>query len=71
VDLDDFGAPALYTASIFHCMTVSLANDGPGFGTMWGEQTALALLKTAGFRDVEIKRVEADFVNSYYIARKR
>ena len=28
--------PALYTASIFHCMTVSLANDGPGLGTMWG-----------------------------------
>jgi 2-polyprenyl-3-methyl-5-hydroxy-6-metoxy-1,4-benzoquinol methylase len=63
--------PALYTASIFHCMTVSLANDGPGLGTMWGEQTALRLLETAGFRDVEVKRVEADILNSYYIARKR
>jgi 2-polyprenyl-3-methyl-5-hydroxy-6-metoxy-1,4-benzoquinol methylase len=63
--------PALYTASIFHCMTVSLANDGPGLGTMWGEQTALELLDGAGFDDVEIKRVEADFLNSYYIARKR
>lgn len=63
--------PALYTASIFHCMTVSLANDGPGLGTMWGEQTALRLLEAAGFRDVEIQRVEADILNSYYIARKR
>lgn len=63
--------PALYTASIFHCMTVSLANDGPGLGTMWGEQKALELLQAAGFRDVEIKRVEADFLNSYYVARKR
>jgi 2-polyprenyl-3-methyl-5-hydroxy-6-metoxy-1,4-benzoquinol methylase len=64
-------APALYTVSIFHCMTVSLANDGPGLGTMWGEQTALDLLATAGFDDVEVKRVETDFLNSYYIARKR
>ena len=42
--------PALYTASIFHCMTVSLANDGPGLGTMWGEQTALELLARRGLR---------------------
>ena len=63
--------PALYTASIFHCMTVSLANDGPGLGTMWGEQKALELLQAAGFRDVEIKRVEADILNSYYVAPKR
>jgi SAM-dependent methyltransferase len=63
--------PALYTASIFHCMTVSLANGGPGLGTMWGEQTALRLLEAAGFGDVEIKRVETDILNSYYVARKR
>ena len=63
--------PSLYTASIFHCMTVSLANDGPGLGTMWGEQTARELLEAAGFHDVEVKRVETDFLNSYYIARKR
>jgi hypothetical protein len=39
-------------------MTVLLANNGPGLGTMWGEQTALARLETAGFREVEIKQVE-------------
>jgi SAM-dependent methyltransferase len=63
-------APSLYTASIFHCMTVSLANGGPGLGTMWGEQTALELLRAGGFDDVDIERVESDFLNSYYIARK-
>ena len=63
-------APALYTASIFHCMTVSLANGGPGLGTMWGEQTALAILREAGFDDVTIERIESDFLNEYYIARK-
>lgn len=70
-NLDHPLGPALYTASIFHCMTVSLANDGPGLGTMWGEQVAVELLRAAGFEDVEIKRVEADILNSYYIARKR
>ena len=63
-------APALYTASIFHCMTVSLANGGPGLGTMWGEQTALAILREAGFEDVTIERVASDFLNEYYIASK-
>jgi 2-polyprenyl-3-methyl-5-hydroxy-6-metoxy-1,4-benzoquinol methylase len=62
--------PALYTASIFHCMSVSLASGGPGLGTMWGEQAALALLDAAGFEQVEVKRVETDFLNNYYVARK-
>lgn len=69
-NLDHPLAPALYTASIFHCMTVSLANGGPGLGAMWGEQQALQLLAGAGFADPEIKRVEADFLNAYYIARR-
>ena len=62
--------PALYTASIFHCMSVSLANGGPGLGTMWGEQAALELLGAAGFSDVEVKRVETDILNNYYVARR-
>jgi hypothetical protein len=63
--------PALYTASIFHCMTVSLAGGGPGLGTMWGEQKALEILAGAGFDEVEVRRVEADVLNSYYVARRR
>lgn len=62
--------PALYTASIFHCMTVSLANGGPGLGTMWGEQQALAILEGAGFSDVRVENVEGDFLNNYYVAPK-
>jgi Zn-dependent membrane protease YugP len=37
---------------------------------MWGEQAALSLLDQAGFADVEVKRVETDFLNNYYVARK-
>lgn len=62
--------PVLYTASIFHCMSVSLANGGPGLGAVWGEQTALEMLAAAGFRDVDVKRIETDILNSYYVARK-
>jgi 2-polyprenyl-3-methyl-5-hydroxy-6-metoxy-1,4-benzoquinol methylase len=69
-NLDHPLGPALYTVSLFHCMTVSLAGGGPGLGAMWGEQTALRMLDTAGFHDVETRRVDADFLNAYYIARK-
>jgi 2-polyprenyl-3-methyl-5-hydroxy-6-metoxy-1,4-benzoquinol methylase len=62
--------PALYTVSIFHCLSVSLAGGGPGLGTMWGEQRALELLRQAGFEDVKVARVETDFINNYYVARK-
>ena len=37
-------APMLYGVSTFHCMTVSLALDGAGLGTMWGEQKANEML---------------------------
>jgi len=51
-------------------MTVSLAQGGPGLGTMWGEQQALDLLAGAGFAEPQIKRVEGDFLNAYYIAHR-
>ena len=50
-------------------MTVSLALDGEGLGTMWGEQKALELLSEAGFTDVVVREIEGDIFNSYYIAR--
>src|SRR5690606_24888148 len=31
-------APFLYTISCLHCMTVSLAQNGAGLGTMWGRE---------------------------------
>ena len=42
-------APLLYSVSTFHCMTVSLALDGAGLGTMWGEQKANEMFREAGF----------------------
>ena len=46
-------APALYAVSVMHCMTVSLAHDGAGLGTVWGEQLARRMLAEAGFSRVE------------------
>jgi len=63
-------APAFYAISTFHCMTVSLALGGEGLGTMWGEQTARELLAEAGFKRVEVKQVEGDIMNAYYVCQK-
>ena len=62
-------APFLYTISTMHCMTVSLAADGAGLGTCWGEETALEMLDTAGFPTVEVKRLPHDIQNNFYIAQ--
>ena len=64
-------APSLYAMSTLHCMTVSLAQGGEGLGSMWGEQRARQLLAEAGFTDVDVRRVEGDIVNNYYIATTR
>lgn len=62
--------PYLYTISTMHCMTVSLALNGEGLGTVWGEQQALALLAEAGFTRVEVRHISTDVVNNYYIASR-
>ena len=63
-------APMLYSVSTLHCMTVSLALDGEGLGTMWGEQKARELMAEAGFQSIDVKQVEGDIINNYYIAVK-
>ncbi|MFQ5934029.1 MAG: class I SAM-dependent methyltransferase [Dehalococcoidia bacterium] len=70
-NLDHPMGPFMYTISCLHCMTVSLALDGEGLGTMWGEQKAREMLADAGFAQIEVKQVPDDTQNSYYIARKR
>ena len=60
----------LYGISTMHCMTVSLALDGDGLGTVWGEETARRMLAEAGFNKVEVKRIDKDIINNYYIATK-
>jgi 2-polyprenyl-3-methyl-5-hydroxy-6-metoxy-1,4-benzoquinol methylase len=69
-NLDHPLGPALYTFSVFYCMTVSLAEGGAGLGTVWGKQTAWRMLAEAGFQEVEQRRVEGDILNVYYVARK-
>ena len=63
-------APALYSMSVSHCMTVSLAQGGRGLGTMWGRQQATKMLKEAGFTSTFIKNIEKDIMNAYYISKK-
>lgn len=62
--------PFCYTISCMHCMTVSLAQDGDGLGAMWGHEKARAMLSEAGFRDVQVRNLPHDILNSYYIVRK-
>ena len=62
--------PFMYTISCLHCMTVSLALDGEGLGAMWGKETAIKMLNDAGFTDVQIKELEHDPINYYYIVKK-
>lgn len=69
-NLDHPIAPLLYTISTMHCMTVSLASNGAGLGTMWGEELALEMLKKAGFSHVEIHQLEHDIQNNFYIMQK-
>jgi 2-polyprenyl-3-methyl-5-hydroxy-6-metoxy-1,4-benzoquinol methylase len=63
-------APLYYTTSMMHCMTVSLADGGAGLGSMWGHQLATSMLADAGFAWVEVREVETDPFNNYYIATK-
>jgi hypothetical protein len=50
-----------------HCMTVSLAQDGMGLGTLWGEELAQELIQKAGFSEVRIKKLPHDIMNCYYV----
>ena len=69
-NLDNPLASFLYTASVMHCMTVSLALNGEGLGTMWGEEKARQMLTEAGFSCLEVRQLPHDIQNSYYIATK-
>jgi SAM-dependent methyltransferase len=70
---DNIGVPFaayLYAVSTMHCMSVSLGLDGEGLGTVWGKQLATSMLTDAGFRDVQVREIESDPINYYYIASK-
>ncbi|MEO0802071.1 MAG: class I SAM-dependent methyltransferase [Cyanobacteria bacterium J06642_2] len=70
-NLDHPVAPLLYTISCNHCTAVSLASGGPGLGAMWGEELALKMLEVAGFTSVDVRQLEHDFQNNYYLVYKQ
>ena len=63
-------APLLYAVSTLHCLTVSLAHDGAGLGTAWGEQVARQMLADAGFRDVRVYEAPGDPMDAIFITSK-
>src|SRR5687767_2254409 len=69
-NLDFALAPFLYAASCLHCMAISLGQGGDGLGTMWGWETAEAMLKTAGFTSVFKQKLEHDPLNVWFVSRK-
>lgn len=69
-NMDHPVGPLLYALSTTHCMSVSLAQDGDGLGTMWGREKATELLNEAGFKKIRIEQLEHDFQNDYYIIQK-
>ncbi len=54
--------------SLFHCMTQSLANGGPGLGTCLGPARTEALVRSAGFRHFQQLDIKSP-VNLFYAAR--
>ena len=69
-NLDFPMAAYLYAISCLHCMPVSLGQGGAGLGTMWGWETAEAMLKEAGFRDPERHILPHDPMNVWFVSRK-
>ena len=67
-DVDHPFGPFLYTISCLHCMSVSLANGGPGLGAMWGKRKALEMLQEAGFTQVRVETLPHDPLNFFYVA---
>ena len=70
-NIDSPLAPALYTISTMHCMSVSLAYNGEGLEYICGvKELAVKKLTEAGFKDIKVKNVEGDIINYYYLSRK-
>lgn len=62
-------ASLLYAVSCVHCTPVSLGQGGAGLGTMWGWETAQAMLREAGFASIERHVLPHDPMNVWFVAR--
>ncbi len=63
-------ATLLYAVSCAHCLPISLGQGGKGLGTMWGWETAQAMLETAGFTEVQRHLLPHDPMNVWFVSRK-
>jgi 2-polyprenyl-3-methyl-5-hydroxy-6-metoxy-1,4-benzoquinol methylase len=63
-------AAFLYAISCAHCTPVSLGQGGHGLGTMWGWETAEAMLADAGFVRVERHVLPHDPMNVWFVSQK-
>jgi SAM-dependent methyltransferase len=63
-------APLLYAISCAHCTPVSLGQGGCGLGTMWGWETALAMLQGAGFTQIRKEVLANDPMNVWFVSRR-
>jgi SAM-dependent methyltransferase len=59
----------LYAVSLMHCLPVGLVGGGAGLGMMWGRQKAVALLKEAGFGQIEVEEIPNDPFNLHFYCR--
>jgi len=66
-NLNPMGA-MMYSMSTLHCLTVSLAYDGEGIGTLMGERKARELAELAGFARFRRLPIEHAF-NVFYEIR--
>ncbi len=69
-NLDFPMAAFLYAVSCLHCTPVSLGQGGAGLGTMWGWETAEAMLKEAGFAEIRRTVLPHDPMNVWFVSRK-
>ncbi|MBI9083999.1 MAG: methyltransferase domain-containing protein [Desulfobacterales bacterium] len=69
-NLDHPMAAFLYTVSLMHCMPVGLTNGGAGLGMMWGKERAEAMLRQAGFSQVDVLDIPNDSFNFHFQCRK-
>jgi len=63
-------ASLLYSLSCSHCTPISIGQGGEGLGTMWGWETAQAMLEDVGFASVERQILPHDTMNVWFISRK-
>ncbi|MCP4386160.1 MAG: class I SAM-dependent methyltransferase, partial [Hyphomicrobiales bacterium] len=63
-------AAFLYAVSLNHCMPVSLGQGGAGLGTMWGWETAQAMLEDAGFASIARNALPHDPMNVWFVSSK-